>query len=136
MDITRPSDRAGLDAHPSGVGTMSTAARRKEAKASGEPGWTWRKWALFPAMLFSAWRLIELEGQPDTTLNQVLAYGHLWLLFGEIVVFTGFATIQDITAIWATRSGLPYTTPSHEVLNPDQRAVPITVDPNLKESGL
>ena len=115
---------------------MVSNTRKKEAKASGEPGWTWRKWALFPAMLFSAWRLIELEGQPDTVLSQVLAYGHLWLLFGEIVVFTGFATIQDITAIWATRSGLPYSTPAHEVTREEERVVPVTVDPSLKENGL
>lgn len=82
--------------------------RRAEAKPSGEPGWTWRKLLMFPVVGFAVWRLIALESAQDTMVNQIMVQGWFWLLFGYFCVFTGFASAQDIAAILATRSGLPY----------------------------
>lgn len=86
-------------------------ARLKEAKPSGEPGWKWRKMLMFPIVGVAVWRLIALESAADTTVNQIQVQGWFWLLFGYFCVFTGFATAQDIMAIFATRSGLPYASP-------------------------
>lgn len=90
--------------------TMVTV-RHTEAKPSGEPGWKWRKMLMFPIVGIAVWRLIALEGGPDTIVNQILVQGWFWLLFGYFCVFTGFASAQDIAAIFATRSGLPYASP-------------------------
>lgn len=81
------------------------------SKPSGEPGWKWRRMLMFPVVGVSIWRLIALESAADTQVNQLLATGWLWLLFGYFCVFTGFATAQDVVAIFTTRSGLPYAPP-------------------------
>lgn len=87
---------------------MDLKIKSNEAKKSGEPGWHWRKLLMFPVVGIAVWRLIALEGAPDSAVNQILVQGWFWLLFAYFCVFTGFATAQDITAIFMTRSGLPY----------------------------
>ncbi len=79
-----------------------------EAKPSGEPGWKWRRAVIFPVLLFAAWRLMMLEGADDTEINGTIAWGWFVLLYVLLLCYTGFATIQDVAAIWATRSGMPY----------------------------
>lgn len=100
------------------MAVRSTPVRRKEAKASGEPGWQWRKLLMFPVVGFAVWRLIAMESAPDTMVNQIMVQGWFWLLFAYFCVFTGFATAQDIAAILATRSGLPYATAQAEAEEP------------------
>jgi hypothetical protein len=85
------------------------ARKTGEAKKSGEPGWSWRKALIFPVVIFACWRLMELESAADTRVNDSLAFGWQILLAVLVLGYTGFATIQDIAAIWATRSGLPYS---------------------------
>lgn len=75
---------------------------------TGEPTWRWRRTLIFVVVAVAMWRLIELEGAADNTLNQVLAQGWLWVLFGLLSVYTGFASAQDLLAIFTTRSGRPY----------------------------
>lgn len=94
---------------------LSQKMRLKEAKASGEPGWQWRKLLMFPVVGFAVWRLIAMESAPDTMVNQIMVQGWFWLLFAYFCVFTGFATAQDIAAILATRSGLPYAKTADEI---------------------
>lgn len=79
-----------------------------EAKSTGEPGWKWRRLVIFPALGFASWRLMMLEGAADTEINSTIAWGWFVLLYILLLCYTGFATIQDVVAIWATRSGLPY----------------------------
>jgi hypothetical protein len=84
-------------------------AKPKEAKPTGEPGWNWRKAIIFPAVVWCFYCLKMLEGGADTRLNGDLAWGYQLLVIVLILGFTGLATVQDIAAIWATKSGLPYS---------------------------
>lgn len=81
------------------------AVKRK----SGEPGWAWRKAIIFPVVAFCLWRMIALEGAVDTRVNDTLAFGYVMLVSLLVLGYAGFATAQDIAAIMATRSGLPYS---------------------------
>lgn len=76
----------------------------------GEPGWAWRRWVIFPNLILSYGVLcyLVLYGA-DTELSRMIASGCLWNIYGSIVIYTGFATAQDVTAMMATRSGLPYS---------------------------
>ena len=77
-------------------------------KKEGKPGWFWRRLIIFPAVLFIGWRMVALEGAMDTRVNDQLAYGYSWLFAVLILGYAGLASIQDVAAIWATRSALPY----------------------------
>lgn len=78
------------------------------AKPSGEPGWFWRRWVLIPNILGSFAGLWWLKDSPDTVVNQTMTDGFFWNIAISIVIYTGFATAQDIAAIIATKSGRPY----------------------------
>lgn len=90
---------------------MSYPVQRVRAKKSGEPGWTWRRALAFPIIAFACWRLMEMENAPDTMVNQTIAWGWVIMVICLALFYTGFATAQDITAILATRTGLPYAMP-------------------------
>lgn len=92
------------------------------AKKSGEPGWQWRRGVIFPLIVFACWRLTALENAPDTVVNQTIAWGWIVLIISLAFFFTGFATAQDITAILATKTGLPYASP------------PVAIDGELTEN--
>jgi len=49
-----------------------------------------------------------LRGDADTQVNQMMASGWLWLIGVLIVAYAGFATFQDVVAIWRTGTALPY----------------------------
>jgi hypothetical protein len=100
--------------------------RPREAKKSGEPGWTWRRAVIFPLIIFACWRLMIMENAPDTVVNQTIAWGWIILIISLAFFYTGFATAQDITAILATRTGLPYASPPVAV---DGEPVPEPYDP-------
>ena len=82
------------------------------AKRSGEAGWTWRRWFFVIVMGFAMWRLMVLEDGEDSRLNETIAWAYSLMIMTGLVGFTGFATAQDIAAILATRSGLPYANPA------------------------
>lgn len=48
---------------------------------------------------------------PDTRVNETIAWGMVLNVIASVLFYTGFATAQDITAIYATRTGLPYASP-------------------------
>lgn len=83
----------------------------REAKRSGEPAWQWRRAVIFPLIIFACWRLMIMENAPDTVVNQTIAWGWIILIISLVFFYTGFATAQDIAAILATRTGLPYASP-------------------------
>lgn len=78
----------------------------------GEPRWLWRRLMIFALILFCCWQLDLLRNAPDTRVNETIAWGYVVLIVLLAGFYTGFATGQDIAAIWATRSGLPYAPPS------------------------
>jgi bacteriorhodopsin len=82
-----------------------------EAKKTGEPGWSWRKAAIFPNVAVSFWLIYLMISGPDTRVNETIAWGLIINIISSLFFYTGFATAQDIAAILATRSGLPYAQP-------------------------
>lgn len=107
-----------------------------EAKPSGEPGWKWRRLVIFPALVFAGWRLMMLEGAADTEINQTIAWGWFVLLYVLLLSYTGFATVQDVVAIWATRSGLPYARQQQpEPADLSAPAVVVTGDQTSVQAG-
>src|SRR5690606_12132794 len=87
---------------------LGEALMAAEAKATGEPGWRWRRAVIYPVVVYACWRLMALEGAADTEVNQMLAWGWMLLVAVLVLGYTGFATFQDIAAIWRTGSALPY----------------------------
>lgn len=81
----------------------------KKRKKTGMPEWGWRRLIVFPSVAFAFWQLSGLRFAADTRVNDTLAFG--WLVFAGILIvfYAGLATAQDIAAILATRSGLPYS---------------------------
>jgi hypothetical protein len=82
-----------------------------EAKRSGEPGWSWRKAVIFPNIIVSFWLIYLLIGAQDSRVNETIAWGLVINIITSVLFYTGFATAQDIAAIFATRTGLPYASP-------------------------
>lgn len=82
-----------------------------EAKHTGEPGWTWRRAIIFPVVIWGCLQLQLLAGAADTKVNETIAEGWLWLITVLVLGYGGFATIQDVAAIWRTGTGLPYKNP-------------------------
>lgn len=81
------------------------------AKRTGEPGWKWRRLIIFPLVGYGCWQLMLLINAPDTKVNETIAYGWLFLIGLLVLAYTGFATVQDVIAIWRTGTGLPYKDP-------------------------
>lgn len=81
------------------------------ARPTGEPGWKWRRLMIFPLIAFACWRLWGMEGANDTEVNQTIAWGWFVLIMCLALFYTGFASAQDIAAIIATKTGLPYASP-------------------------
>lgn len=91
----------------------------------GEPGWMWRRWVIFPNVITSYTILIMIvQSGFESSTHAVIATGLLWNIIGSIAIYTGFATMQDIIAIWRTRSGLPY---DPATANPEEPAPDVDV---------
>ncbi|MBP1852102.1 hypothetical protein [Rhizobium halophytocola] len=92
-----------------------------EAKKSGEPGWKWRRWIIFPVVAFACWQLHLLRSDADTRVNEMLTEGWLWVTIVLVLGYSGLATVQDAIAIWRTRSALPYTNAARSDGSPEVR---------------
>lgn len=77
-------------------------------ETTGEPSWRWRRIVALGVIIFCMVEIDILRDNADTGLNGAIAEGLLWLLFAITLIYTGFATAQDITAIITARSGRPY----------------------------
>lgn len=78
------------------------------AKKTGEPSWLWRRIAILAVTAFCLWQINGLVDALDSELNRLIASG-LLILAGTLVMgYTGFATVQDVIAIWRTGRALPY----------------------------
>lgn len=84
-------------------------AKPKEAKPTGEPGWAWRRAVIFPNIAISFWLLDKITGLPSSPVNETIAWGLIVNIICSVMFYAGFAAAQDIAAIFATRSGLPYS---------------------------
>lgn len=89
------------------------------AKKTGEPSWIYRRIFIFATGAFCLWQINGLVDAVDSELNRLIA-SSLLLLIGVLAMgYTGFATVQDVVAIWRTGRGLPYAPPP-----PDERNEP------------
>ncbi|WP_174051650.1 hypothetical protein [Rhizobium rhizogenes] len=77
-------------------------------KKHGEPPWMWRRVIIFPVVAWACYQLHILINAPDTRVNETIAYGWMMLIGILILGYTGFATAQDVIAIWRTGRALPY----------------------------
>jgi hypothetical protein len=100
----------------------------KPAK-SGKPAWGWRRLIIFPVVTWGCYQLMLMINAPDTRVNEMIAYGWLVLIGILILGYTGFATVQDVIAIWRTGTGLPYKDPP-AAIDGEPQPQP---DPELKE---
>ena len=78
---------------------------------SGHPSWTWRRIVIYPVVAWGCYQLQMLVGAADTKVNETIAEGWMWLIAVLVLAYTGFATFQDVAAIWRTGTGLPYKDP-------------------------
>lgn len=81
-------------------------------KKTGEPGWMWRRFAIFPNVAISFYLLFLIVLGPDSRVNETVAWGLVLNIITSVLFYTGFATAQDVAAIITTRSGLPYSAQS------------------------
>ena len=56
--------------------------------------------------------------KPDTRVNDTIAWSLCAIVAILVLVYTGFATLQDIAAIWTTRTARPYADPPVEPVPP------------------
>ena len=78
------------------------------AMKTGEPSWKWRRMVTIAVTAWACFVLSGLVDAIDSELNRGIATGLLILVGVLVASYTGFATIQDVIAIWRTGRGLPY----------------------------
>lgn len=96
----------------------------RRRRAAGEPQWFFRRLVAIGVIGFAAWRLMMLESAPDTRVNETIAWGWILLLATVVLGYLGFASAQDIAAIFATRSGTPYASPAEPTDSSDPSSDP------------
>jgi hypothetical protein len=79
------------------------------AKASGEPGWAWRRAVLIGIIVAAFLLLWGIVNGPDTRVNETVSWGLIIAIISSGLIYAGFATVQDVVAILATKSALPYS---------------------------
>lgn len=97
-------------------------------QVTGEASWRWRRIMAFLIVGFCFYVVYRLIDSADTQVNQAIVGSAFWLLFAVYLLYGGFATAQDITAIIATKSGRPYADPS-AIPAPDTVSRAVTDDP-------
>ncbi|WP_394689067.1 hypothetical protein [Hoeflea sp.] len=100
----------------------------------GEPSWRYRRLAIYAVTIWACYQLYLLIDAQDTRLNETLAWGWQVLIITLVLGYTGFATIQDVIAIWRMRTGQPYREPQSEHIPegwPDDIAPPGRKDGEL-----
>lgn len=74
----------------------------------GEPSWFYRRIAIYAVTIWGCYQLYIMIDAQDTRLNETIAWGWQVLIMVLVLGYVGFATVQDITAIWRVRSARPY----------------------------
>lgn len=78
------------------------------AYRSGEPSWRWRRYIVIAVIAFSLYTLWDMKDAIDTMVNRSIVESAFLLAMAFGLGYTGLATVQDVAAIWRTKSGLPY----------------------------
>jgi hypothetical protein len=77
-------------------------------RKSGEAKWVWRRVFIFPVVFWACYEIDKLTAAADTRVNETIAYGLIVLITLLVLGYTGFATAQDVAAIWRTGRANPY----------------------------
>lgn len=99
--------------------------------ATGEPSWRWRRIAFFAITGFSLLLVPLLGWLPaiaDTKINETIVSSCFWLAGINFLFYSGFATTQDVVAIWTARSGRPYAANVQSVDPPPSDPVTVVSD--------
>jgi hypothetical protein len=112
----------------------------RRRRGEGSPGWSWRRALVLPLIVYACYRLSMMEMAADTRVNETIAWGWIVIIISCVFFYTGFASAQDIAAILATRSGLPYADPPQyyqQTQTTTATTVPVvsTSEPVLDEPG-
>lgn len=106
------------------------------AKPTGEPGWTWRRALCIILVAYACYQLGQMVNAPDTRVNDTIAWVWGVVIIAMGMSFFGFATAQDIAAIMATKSGLPYSPVSSPAEpTPGTAAVAVAVEADTVRPG-
>ncbi|ESZ60632.1 hypothetical protein NL532_23965 [Mesorhizobium sp. C120A] len=107
------------------------------ALQTGEPSWKWRRIIIYTVLVWACYQLFLLIDAQDTRLNETIAWGWQLIVMVLVTGYTGFATAQDIAAIWTTRTARPYSDPPQEPTPPppaDNQTV-VLVQPKQTPGG-
>ena len=85
----------------------------------GEPSWRYRRIVIYTVTLWACYQLFLLIDSQDTRVNETIAWGWQVLIMVLVLGYTGFATVQDVMAIWRVRSAHPYREEPTEAPPPD-----------------
>ncbi len=91
---------------------------RPRPPAVGEPNWQWRRMLIYVVLIWACYQLYLLIDAEDSRVNETLAWGWQLIVMVLVTGYTGFATAQDIAAIWTTRSARPYCDPPLDPVPP------------------
>ncbi|RWF44315.1 MAG: hypothetical protein EOS65_02755 [Mesorhizobium sp.] len=104
-------------------------------RSTGEPSWKWRRIIIFIVLAWACYQLYLLINAQDSRLNETIAWGWQLIVMVLITGYTGFATAQDIAAIWTTRTGRPYSDPPVEPTPPPPPGQTVIVQPTMPPPG-
>lgn len=100
-------------------------------ETTGEPSWRWRRIACFVIMAFCFFVIGGIGVLPeaaDTRINETIVSSAFWLLGMVFLLYSGFATTQDVAAILTARSGRPYAENVQSVAPPPVEPVTVISD--------
>lgn len=99
------------------------------ARHTGEPSWKWRRIIIYAVLAWACYQLFILVDAKDTRLNESIAWGWQLIVMVLVTGYTGFATAQDIAAIWTTRTARPYSDPPQAPTPPPPAEQTVVVMP-------
>lgn len=80
-------------------------------RPTGEPSWRYRRILIYATVIVCFVLIYILIGAADTRVNDTIAWSLCVIITILVMTYTGAATVQDVIAIWTTRSSRPYADP-------------------------
>lgn len=99
---------------------------------AGEPSWRYRRILIYATVVACFWFIYLLMDKPDTRVNDTIAWSLCAIVAVLVLVYTGFATAQDIAAIWTTRTARPYADPPLDPVPAPEQAPNVVVQGNAE----
>jgi hypothetical protein len=80
-----------------------------QGDSTGAASWVWRRSLALVIVGVALWRLSAMENAPDTRVNDTIAWTWGLLIFSIYALYAGFATADNLLAVFVTKSALPYS---------------------------